>query len=48
MKKIETTETIERKKFKPSPIISPVYGVLDRDYKKKIFKNMKVKLMFKK
>ena len=32
--KIETTETIERKKFKPSPIISPVYGVLDRDYKK--------------
>ena len=32
--KIETVETIERKKFKPSPIISPVYGVLDRDYKK--------------
>ena len=32
--KIETAETIERKKFKPSPIISPVYGVLDRDYKK--------------
>lgn len=34
IKKYETTETIERKKFKPSPIISPVYGVLDRDYKK--------------
>lgn len=32
--KIESAETIERKKFKPSPIISPVYGVLDRDYKK--------------
>ena len=31
--KIETTETIERKKFKPSPIISPVYGVLDKDYR---------------
>ena len=34
IKKLETTETIDRKKFKPSPIISPVYGVLDRDYKK--------------
>ena len=32
-KKIETVETIERKKFKPSPIISPVYGVLDKDYR---------------
>lgn len=31
--KIETVETIERKKFKPSPIISPVYGVLDKDYR---------------
>ena len=30
--KIERTEVIERKKFKPSPIISPVYGILDRDY----------------
>lgn len=30
----EITETIERKKFKPSPIISPVYGVLNQDYKK--------------
>lgn len=28
----EITETIERRKFKPSPIISPVYGILDRDY----------------
>ena len=32
--KIESAETIERKKFKPSPIISPLFGVLDRDYKK--------------
>ena len=32
--KVESAENIERKKFKPSPIISPVYGVLDRDYKK--------------
>lgn len=30
--KVETTETIERRKFKPSPIISPVYGVLNKDY----------------
>ena len=32
--KIETVETTERKKFKPSPIISPVYGILDKDYVK--------------
>ena len=32
--KTEVTETTERKKFKPSPIISPVYGILDRDYVK--------------
>ena len=30
--KAEKVETIERKKFRPSPIISPVYGILDRDY----------------
>ena len=32
--KVETVETTERKKFKPSPIISPVYGILDKDYVK--------------
>lgn len=32
--KTEITETIERKKFKPSPIISPVYGILDQNYDK--------------
>lgn len=32
--KIETTESIEKKRFKPSPIISPVYGVLNKDYQK--------------
>lgn len=26
-------ETIDKKKFKPSPIISPVYGILNQDYK---------------
>lgn len=26
--------TEEKKKFKPSPIISPVYGILDKDYSK--------------
>lgn len=30
--KIERVE--EKKKFKPSPIISPVYGILDKDYTK--------------
>ncbi len=31
--RVETKETIERKKFKPSPIISPVYGILNQDYR---------------
>lgn len=31
--RIEKTEVVERKKFKPSPIISPVYGILNEDYK---------------
>ena len=29
----ETKEVVEKKKFKPSPIISPVYGILNEDYK---------------
>jgi len=29
--RVEPTQ--EKKKFKPSPIISPVYGILDKDYK---------------
>lgn len=28
--RIEVTETTERKKFKPSPIISPVFGIMSR------------------
>lgn len=37
--KTEITETVERKKFKPSPIISPVYGILNQNYDKdEIFK----------
>ena len=32
--KTEITETIERKKFKPSPIISPVYGIMDQNFDK--------------
>lgn len=32
--KTEITETVERKKFKPSPIISPVYGILNENYDK--------------
>ena len=31
--RIETKEYTEKKKFKPSPIISPVYGILNQDYK---------------
>lgn len=31
--KIETREYTEKKKFKPSPIISPVYGILNQDYR---------------
>lgn len=33
-KKIETVKVEEKKSFKPSPIISPVYGILDKNYKK--------------
>ena len=31
--RVERTEVVEKKKFKPSPIISPVYGILNEDYK---------------
>lgn len=31
--RVETREYAEKKKFKPSPIISPVYGILNQDYK---------------
>lgn len=31
--RVDTPEVKEKKKFKPSPIISPVYGILDKDYK---------------
>lgn len=37
--KIERTEIVEKKKFKPSPIISPVYGILNEDYKPEDIKN---------
>lgn len=35
----EPKELVEKKKFKPSPIISPVYGVLNQDYKPEDVKN---------
>lgn len=35
----ETKELVEKKKFKPSPIISPVYGVLNQDYRPEDVKN---------
>lgn len=31
--RVETREYTEKKKFKPSPIISPVYGILNQDYR---------------
>jgi hypothetical protein len=30
--RLEKVEIVDKKKFKPSPIISPVYGVLNEDY----------------
>lgn len=40
--RVEKTEVIERKKFKPSPIISPVYGILNEDYKPEDIKDKKL------
>lgn len=39
--RIETREYSEKKKFKPSPIISPVYGILNQDYKAEDIVNKK-------
>lgn len=30
----EKKEEVESKKFKPTPVISPIYGILDKNYKK--------------
>ncbi|MBR6690114.1 MAG: hypothetical protein IKL65_02150 [Bacilli bacterium] len=32
--KIQSEPTVEKKNFKPTPIISPVYGILDKNYHK--------------
>ncbi len=37
--KAEIQESKEKRKFKPSPVISPVYGVLNQDYKPEDIKN---------
>jgi len=39
--RIETREYTDKKKFKPSPIISPVYGILNQDYKAEDIVNKK-------
>lgn len=39
--RVETKEYSEKKKFKPSPIISPVFGVLNQDYKAEDIVNKK-------
>ena len=36
----EQKEIVEKKKFKPSPIISPVYGILNQDYKAEDIKDV--------
>ena len=36
---IANQTTVDRKKFKPSPIISPVYGILNEDYRIEDIKN---------
>ncbi len=33
LERAESREASDKKKFKPSPIISPVYGILNQDYK---------------
>lgn len=38
---IKKEEKIEKKVFKPTPIISPVYGVLDKNYRKEEIKTKK-------
>ena len=40
--RVEKTEVVERRKFKLSPIISPVYGILNEDYKPEDIKEKKV------
>lgn len=37
--RVEQRELVDKKKFKPSPIISPVYGVLHQDYRPEDIKN---------
>ena len=39
--RVETREYVEKKKFKPSPIISPVFGILNQDYKAEDIVNKK-------
>ena len=39
--RVETREYTEKRKFKPSPIISPVYGILNQDYKAEDIVNKK-------
>lgn len=39
--KTEIREVVEKKKFKPSPIISPVYGILNEDYRIEDIKDKK-------
>jgi len=40
---VKTVYKEEKKEFKPSPIISPVYGILDKNYQKEDIKNKKRK-----
>ena len=42
-KEVYKPQKEERKTFKPSPIISPVYGILDKNYQKEDIKNKNAK-----
>ena len=45
--KVETKEPVvveQPKVFKPSPVISPIYGILDKDYKKEEITTKKVEI----
>ena len=39
---VKKEEKVEKKNFKPTPIISPVYGILDKNYRKEEIKTRKI------
>ena len=39
---VRKEEKVEKKNFKPTPIISPIYGILDKNYRKEEIKTRKI------